>query len=50
MEVQEEKDLTKKASEGWIEDEYKKLCEIRGQMNKILEKMQLLKSKLKSEK
>ena len=50
MEVQEEKDLTKKASEGWIEDEYKRLCEIRGQMDRVLEKMQLLKSKLKAEK
>jgi len=50
MEVQEEKDLTKKATEGWIEDEYKRLCEIRGQMNRTLEKLQLLKSKLKSEK
>jgi len=49
MEVQEEKDLAKKASEGWIEDEYNILCEIRGQMNRVLEKMQLLKSKLKSE-
>lgn len=49
MEVQEEKDLAKKATEGWIEDEYNKLCEIRGQMNRTLEKLQLLKSKLKSE-
>jgi len=49
MEVQEEKDLTKKASEGWIEDEYKTLCEIRGQMNRAFEKIQLLKSKLRGE-
>jgi len=49
MEVQEEKDLTKKASEGWIEDEYRTLCEIRGQMNRAFEKMQLLKSKLRGE-
>lgn len=49
MEVQEEKNLTKKASEGWIEDEYKTLCEIRGQMNRAFEKMQLLKSKLRGE-
>ncbi len=50
MEAQEEKDMTKKASEGWIEDEYRTLCEIRGQMNKAFEKMQLLKSRLKTEK
>jgi hypothetical protein len=50
MEVQGEKDLTKKASEGWLEDEYRTLCEIRGQMNKAFEKMQLLKSRLKTEK
>jgi len=50
MEVNEEKDLTKKATEGWVEDEYKRLCEIRGQMNRTLEKMQLLKSRLKTEK
>jgi len=49
MEVQEEKDLAKKASEGWIEDEYKRLCEIREQMNRVSEKMQLLKSRLKTE-
>jgi len=49
MEVQEEKDLAKKASEGWIEDEYRILCEIRGQMNRAFEKMQLLKSKLRGE-
>ncbi|GAI63915.1 unnamed protein product [marine sediment metagenome] len=48
MEVQEEKDLNKKASEGWIEDEYKRLYEIREKMNRVSEKMQLLKSKLKS--
>jgi len=50
MEVNEEKDMAKKASEGWIEDEYKILCEIRGQINRAFEKMQLLKSKLKTEK
>ena len=50
MEAQEEKDMAKKASQGWIEDEYKILCEIRGQMNRTFEKMQLLKSKLKTEK
>lgn len=50
MEAQEEKDMAKKASEGWIEDEYKRLCEIRGQMNRAFEKMQLLKSKLRGEK
>lgn len=50
MEAQEEKDLAKKASEGWIEDEYRILCEIRGQMNRTFEKMQLLKSKLRGEK
>ena len=48
MEAQEEKNLAKKASEGWIEDEHKRLCEIRGQLNRVLEKVQLLKSKLKS--
>lgn len=47
MEVQEEKDLAKKASEGWLEDSHGTLCEIRGQMNRVLEKMQLLKSRLK---
>ena len=50
MEVQGEKDLTKKASEGWIEDNYRVLCEIRGQMNRVFEKVQLLKSRLKTEK
>jgi len=49
MEGQEEKDLAKESSKGWIEDEYGRLCEIRGQMNRAFEKMQLLKSKLKSE-
>jgi len=46
MEVQEEKDLAKKASEGWLEDKYRTLCEIRGQMNRAFEKMQLLKSRV----
>ena len=46
MEVQEEKDLAKKASEGWLEDKYRTLCEIRGQMNRAFEKMQLLKSRI----
>ena len=50
MEVQGEKDLTKKASEGWIEDNYRVLCEIRGQTNRAFEKVQLLKSRLKTEK
>ncbi|GAH65817.1 unnamed protein product [marine sediment metagenome] len=50
MEVQEEKDLAKKASEGWLEDEYRTLCEIREQINRAFEKMQLLKSRLKTEK
>jgi len=50
MEVNEEKDLTKKASEGWLEDEYRVLCEIRGQTNRAFEKVQLLKSRLKTEK
>lgn len=48
MEVQEEKDLAKKASEGWLEDSHGTLCEIRGQLNRVLEKMQLLKSRLKT--
>jgi len=46
MEVQGEKDLTKKASEGWLEDNYQRLCEIRGQMNRAFEKAQLLKSRI----
>ena len=46
MEVQEEKKSTKKASEGWLEDRYRTLCEIRGQMNRAFEKMQLLKSRI----
>lgn len=47
MEVQGEKDLTKKASEeGWLEDNYQRLCEIRGQMNRAFEKAQLLKSRV----
>lgn len=46
MEAQEEKDMAKKATEGWIEDKYKILCKIRGQMDRTFEKMQLLKSKL----
>jgi len=50
MEVNEEKDLTKKASEGWLEDKYRVLCEIRGQTNRAFEKVQLLKSRLKTEK
>lgn len=50
IEVQEEKDLAKKAFEGWLEDKYRTLCEIRGQMNRAFEKMQLLKSRLKTEK
>jgi len=48
--VSEEGEAKKEASEGWLEDEYRTLCEIRGQMNRILEKMQLLKSRLKTEK
>lgn len=47
MKVQGEKDLTKKASEeGWLEDNYQRLCEIRGQMNRAFEKAQLLKSRV----
>jgi len=46
MEVQGEKELTKKASEGWLEDNYQRLCEIRGQMNRAFEKAQLLKSRV----
>lgn len=49
MEVHEEKDLTKKASEGWLEDEYRILCEIRERINRAFEKVQLLKSRLKTE-
>jgi len=49
MEVHEEKDLAKKASEGWLEDEYRTLCDIRGQINRAFEKVQLLKSRLKTE-
>jgi len=50
MEVQEEKDLAKKATEGWLEDGYRRLCDIKGQINRAFEKMQLLKSRLKREK
>jgi len=46
LEAQEEKDLTKKASVGWLEDNYKRLCEIRGEMNRVFEKTQLLKSRV----
>lgn len=50
MEVQGEKNMAKKASEGWLEDEYRVLCEIRGQVNRAFEKVQLLKSRLRTEK
>jgi len=46
MEDQEEKDLTKKASAGWLEDNYRLLCEIRGRMDRAFEKAQLLKSRV----
>ena len=46
IEAQEEKDIAKKATQGWLEDNYRILCKIRGQMNKALEKMQLLKSRV----
>ena len=46
MEAQEEKDLTKKASVGWLEDNYQRLCEIRGEMSRVFEKTQLLKSRV----
>ena len=47
MEVQEEKDEAKKASKGWLEDNHVVLCKIRRQLDRALEKMQLLKSRLK---
>lgn len=50
IEVQEEKDVAKKASEGWIEDEYKTLFEAKKQITRAVEKVQLLKSRLRGEK
>jgi hypothetical protein len=50
METSNEPDVCKKASKGWLEDEYELLLEIRTKTNIAIDKINMLKSRVRGEK